>query len=109
MAYWNGLPARGGSALGGERFYMYYVYIIYSSKLGKHYIGFTDDLKARIKKHNSGSGSIFTKKGIPWKLIYYEAFLRKENAQIEERFLKTGKGRERMKFILKISNIRKGV
>ena len=40
----------------------------------KRYIGFCGDLKKRIKKHNQGSGSLFTKKGRPWKLIYYQVF-----------------------------------
>jgi len=80
---------------------MYYVYILYSHKLNKKYIGFTEDLKNRLKEHNSGDGSIFTKKGRPWKLVYYQAFLNKKDAQNEELFLKTGQGRERLKYLLK--------
>ncbi len=77
---------------------MYYVYILFSQKLNKRYIGSTKDLKERIKRHNSKS-SKFTLKGIPWKLIYYEGFLNKEDALREEKFLKTGKGRERLKYL----------
>lgn len=78
---------------------MYYVYILYSKKLGKRYIGMTDNLRVRVKQHNTGHTN-FTQKGIPWQLIYYEAFLSKKDAIIEERFLKSGKGRERLKFLL---------
>jgi len=37
--------------------------------------------------------SKFTKFGIPWKLIYYEAYLNKKDAMKRERYLKTGRGR----------------
>ncbi len=78
---------------------MFYVYIIYSEKLGKKYIGFSKDLHARIKKHNAGSTKS-TAAGRPWKLVYYQCFLSEHDARNEEKFLKTGKGRERMKFLL---------
>lgn len=101
---WKGrLSAQGGPASGGVVEFMYYVYIVYSQKLGKKYIGSTDDIKRRIKQHNSGH-NIFTSRGIPWKLIYYEAFLSKDDAINEERFLKTGKGRERLKYLLENTN-----
>ncbi|HRH23117.1 MAG TPA: GIY-YIG nuclease family protein [Candidatus Magasanikbacteria bacterium] len=79
---------------------MYYVYIIYSNKLKKKYIGYTEDLKNRVKQHNQRK-VVFTSKGTPWQLIYYESFCNKLDAQEEERFLKTGKGRERLLFLLK--------
>jgi len=81
---------------------MYYVYILYSKKLDKKYIGSTSDLKERIKRHNS-ERSEFTSKGIPWKLLYYEAFISEKDARIEEKFLKSGKGRERLKYLLQNS------
>ena len=77
---------------------MYYVYILYSEKLNKKYIGSTSSLRQRLKEHNLGK-STFSNKGKPWKLMYYEAFLNKNDALKEERFLKTGKGRERIKFL----------
>ena len=42
----------------------------------------------------------FTAKANDWNLIYYEALISKEDAYAEEKFLKTGKGRERLKFLL---------
>lgn len=33
---------------------MFYIYVLYSTKDKKLYIGFTPDLKKRIVKHNSG-------------------------------------------------------
>jgi putative endonuclease len=77
---------------------MYYVYILKSEKNSKLYKGFTNDLKRRIYEHNTGH-SDFTRNNGPWKLIYYEAFLNKVDAISEEAFLKTGKGRERIKYL----------
>lgn len=79
---------------------MYYVYIIFSQKLKSFYIGYTENLKDRVKRHNTNR-SEFTSKGTPWILAHYQAFAEKEDAQREEKFLKTGKGRERKNFLLK--------
>ncbi len=78
---------------------MYYVYIIYSIKLDKFYKGKCSDLRSRIKQHNSGRVKS-TKNGRPWKLLHYQAFVNKTDAGREELFLKTGKGRERIKYLL---------
>ncbi|MEK7624586.1 MAG: GIY-YIG nuclease family protein [Patescibacteria group bacterium] len=78
---------------------MYYVYILQSKKTGKIYKGCTKDLKNRLKEHNSGHTQS-TKADIPWKLIYCEIFTNKTDARREELFLKTGKGRERIKYLL---------
>ena len=78
---------------------MYYVYVLKSLKNGKLYKGFTEDLKRRLREHNSGN-STFSRNNRPWELIYYEAFRLKENAKNEEKFLKSGKGRERLKYLL---------
>ncbi|NTW22307.1 GIY-YIG nuclease family protein [Candidatus Falkowbacteria bacterium] len=80
---------------------MYYVYILKSRRNGKLYKGFTNDLKRRVSEHNSGH-SDFTRNNGPWDLVYYEAFLSKDDARKEEQFLKTGKGRERIKYLLSI-------
>ncbi len=78
---------------------MYFVYILYSNKLSKKYIGLTNNLNNRVKQHNTGT-TPFTSKTSDWKLIYYEAFLSKTDAYSEEKFLKSGKGRERLKYLL---------
>ena len=48
---------------------MFFVYIIYSSIKEKFYIGQTNDIEDRLRRHNSGQ-SLATKNGIPWKMIY---------------------------------------
>lgn len=78
---------------------MFYVYIIQSQRNNKLYKGLTQNLVTRVKQHNNGE-VLSTKSGTPWKLIYYESFISKKDARREELFLKTGKGRERLKYLL---------
>ncbi|HHE76468.1 MAG TPA: GIY-YIG nuclease family protein [Candidatus Parcubacteria bacterium] len=78
---------------------MYYVYVLYSKKLNKRYIGYCADLKRRLRYHNSGN-SKFTSKGVPWNLVFYEAFISKKDAVREEKFLKSGSGRKRLEYLL---------
>lgn len=66
---------------------MFYVYVLKSQKHGKSYIGYTDDLKRRFKEHNSGQSG-FTSHGIPWRLVYYEAYLSVDDAKDREKQLK---------------------
>jgi len=79
---------------------MHYIYILYSFKLHKIYKGSTTDLKTRLINHNSGKVRS-TKHGRPWELVYYEAFINKTDCRREELFLKSGKGRERVKYLLR--------
>ena len=78
---------------------MHYVYILKSLKNGKLYKGLTSDLRRRLSEHNSGR-STYTSQNGPWKLIYYEAFSNKSDAKREEIFLKSGRGKERIKYLL---------
>jgi putative endonuclease len=71
---------------------MYYVYILYSKKLDKMYTGSTKDLRKRLSQHNAGESG-WTKRGVPWKLIYYEASLNEQDAFDREKQLKTGLGK----------------
>ncbi len=66
---------------------MFFVYILKSLKDNDFYIGSTDNLRRRIGEHNSGR-SISTKSRIPFKLIYYEAYLSENDARKREHNLK---------------------
>ncbi len=70
---------------------MYYVYVLYSRKISKFYIGYTKDLNNRIEHHNLGLDR-WSERGIPWKLVYFEKYENKQDALRREKFLKTGKG-----------------
>jgi putative endonuclease len=74
--------------------FMYWVYVLYSTKFGKIYIGYTANLEQRILSHNSLSKKGFTAKYRPWELIRTEVFETKREALIRERQLKTAAGRK---------------
>lgn len=78
---------------------MQYVYILKSDLDGDLYIGCTNDLKNRLKLHNSKKVQS-TRLRTPFKLIYYEAFLDKKDAFDREQFFKTGWGRNNIKKLL---------
>jgi len=70
---------------------MYYVYLIKSVSTGKVYVGYTSDLRRRLKEHNDKKGGKYTKNKGPFTLIYYEAYKSKEDAKIREDNLKLHK------------------
>jgi len=72
---------------------MFYIYVLWSEKLRKRYVGYTSDIAKRVHEHNQGS-SKFTKGGITWKLIHSEEISNKTEAIKRENFLKTGIGRK---------------
>ncbi len=71
---------------------MFYVYVLRSDKDSGFYIGFSTNLRARLTQHQDGK-SFATKSRGPWKLIYYEAYTEREDAEGREKFLKSGAGR----------------
>ena len=71
---------------------MYYVYLLQSeAHPQQRYIGYTEDIKARIKAHNAGQ-SVHTAKYRPWRLVTYLGFSEKQQALNFERYLKSGSG-----------------
>lgn len=72
---------------------MFYVYLLENQDDKSWYTGFSSNLKQRVKDHNNGKGSRYTKSKISWKLIYYEAYVEKSDALGRERFLKSGSGK----------------
>ena len=67
----------------------YYVYLIISKNKNRliSYVGYTNNIKNRIKKHNSGKGAKFTR-GKIWKLAYFRKYYSKIKAMKEEYKLK---------------------
>ncbi len=78
----------------------HYVYILQSLKTNSLYIGYTTNLILRVEKHNAGKNKA-TKPFIPYKLIYYEAFLDRIDAKNREEYLKGGYGRRSINVLLK--------
>jgi putative endonuclease len=75
---------------------MFYVYVLRSESDLGFYIGYSADLKRRLWAHKRG-GAQATSYRAPWKLIYYEAYLEREDALGRERYLKSGSGRKFLK------------
>jgi len=74
----------------------FYIYILFSLKDYKLYIGYTEDLKLRLGQHFNGK-SIATKNRRPLILIHYEAFTNQKDSKAREVFLKSGFGRSQLK------------
>jgi putative endonuclease len=78
---------------------VYEVYIIKSTVTGRYYIGQTNDLNDRIRRHNSGY-ELSTKKGVPWRLIHNEEFTTRTEAMKRERKIKSYKGGDAFKKLI---------
>ena len=68
---------------------IYYVYLIKTTKgfKNKSYVGFTNNIKSRVIKHNTGKGAKATK-GYKWELVYKKSFFNKSKALSYEYALK---------------------
>lgn len=79
-----GKPRSSRSA--GKWYQMFYVYILEDLN-NRHYIGYSSDLRRRLKEHTNGK-TFTTKHMISPKLIYYEAYSSKILAKEREKKLK---------------------
>jgi len=70
---------------------MYYVYVLKSLKDDSIYVGYSNNLKRRFVEHNSGENKS-TKHKIPFKLVYYEAYISQSDAKYRESQLKRYSG-----------------
>ena len=68
---------------------MFYVYILFSEKLNKYYIGFTADVKVRLNNYHNAGRVTFTSKGTPWVLKYTEEFQTELEAMRREKQINT--------------------
>ena len=71
----------------------YYVYVLFFPQDKKLYIGFTGNLKKRLKEHRSDKTVSLKVRG-RFNLIYYEALPSCEEATEREKFYKSGRGHE---------------
>jgi uncharacterized protein YdhG (YjbR/CyaY superfamily)/predicted GIY-YIG superfamily endonuclease len=79
---------------------MYYTYILECSD-GSLYTGWTDDIDKRIRAHNAGSGSKYTRSRLPAELLYSEAFNTKSDAMRRECAIKKLKRSQKLELIEK--------
>lgn len=71
---------------------MFTVYVLQSEKIGKYYIGSTDNLEDRLIRHNRGY-SKYTKNKGPFKVVYKEEFKTRSEARKKEYYLKSLKSK----------------
>jgi len=71
---------------------MFYAYILKSEKSGRYYIGHTENIEARLQRHNTGQVKATKNKG-PWILMSFETFDTKAEANSRELYIKSMKSR----------------
>ena len=84
----------------------HFVYLIVSYHNNKFisYVGYTKNIKNRLKLHNSSKGAKFTR-GRKWKIIYKKSYNTKSEAMRNEFKLKNNRlKREKFKNIFKFKN-----
>lgn len=72
----------------------YIVYILFSEKYNKTYVGFTSSLIERFKSHNELATKGYTIKYRPWMVIHIEVYQSKNEAMSREKWFKSGVGRD---------------
>ena len=79
----------------------FFVYILYSPKAKKSYVGFTSNLEERLIFHNTSDNTkSYTSRFRPWAIAYHKTFKTKSDAMNREKWFKTGVGRELKQKIL---------
>lgn len=81
---------------------MNYVYML-RCRDGSLYAGWTNDLEKRLKAHNSGSASKYTRTRLPAELVYFEEWESKEAAMSREWHIKRLSREEKLKLIENMS------
>lgn len=79
---------------------MFYVYVLFSEKDGKFYIGYTSNLPRRMRQHREGEVPS-TKCRRPLRLIFYEAYLDQKDALRREDYFKATAGKRAIRIMLK--------
>ncbi len=74
----------------------YFLYILYSAKLDKHYIGYTgESVSKRLSEHLSNHHG-FTGTVKDWEIVFTKSFNTKTEAMAEEKKLKSWKSKARV-------------
>jgi putative endonuclease len=77
----------------------FFVYILQSKKDFSFYIGQTNDLDARVSKHNDGF-SKYTSSKIPWRLVYFELLESRTAVIKREKEIKSKKSRKYIEVLI---------
>ena len=77
-----------------------FVYIV-ECRDGTLYTGWTTDVEARVRTHNSGNGAKYTRSRLPVKLVYFEEAENKSAALRREAAIKKLSREKKLKLISK--------
>ena len=80
-------------------YFMYYVYILYSSGADRYYVGHCENAELRLCRHNA-RGVPSTKPYCPWELKYTESFENRALASAREKEIKQKKSRRYIEFLV---------
>ena len=72
---------------------MFTTYILFSKSINTYYVGSTGNITDRLNRHNTGR-STYTKRGIPWVLVYRKEYATKSEAYQAELYIKSQKSRK---------------
>ncbi|OYU55766.1 MAG: excinuclease ABC subunit C [Chitinophagaceae bacterium BSSC1] len=78
------------------------VYILYSEKNKKYYVGSCQNIEERLNRHNTGRNKS-THSGMPWKLMYQEHFDTRANAVTRENVIKKMKSKKYIEKIISLT------
>ena len=79
---------------------MFFVYIIFSKKLNRYYIGYTENVETRLFQHNQGISS-YTSKANDWITSYTEMYPNRIEAHKRELEIKGKKSRKYIEWLIK--------
>lgn len=99
-----GIPTTATVGASGLEQNMFATYVLQSEKDGSFYIGSTENLDARLEKHNKGY-SRYTKTKLPWRLVYKEEYNSLSEARKREYYLKSLKSKTVLEKLIKIGPI----
>ena len=77
----------------------YHVYIMASKRNGTLYVGMTNKLAERVRRHKDGTASEFTRKYKVKKLVYYEGHDDMKEAMSREKELKKWNRQWKMRLV----------
>ncbi|MBI3520702.1 MAG: GIY-YIG nuclease family protein [Bacteroidetes bacterium] len=83
---------------------MFYIYILYSQKVDKYYVGQTEDIEGRLISHKTGI-SKYTSISDDWILVYKESFNTRNEAIRRENEIKKKKSKKYIEWLISESNM----
>ena len=78
------------------------VYVLFSLKDHKLYIGYTTSLRRRLGEHHRGE-TVSTARRRPLRLLFCEHYVSRQDAQRREQYFKTSPGKRSLRLMLKDS------